>query len=1684
MLERNFSYRKKNEFLSFVMMVLSLVFLNSCMPTATAPNIETGGTTTNDPTNAAAYVDPQFPMAGIFVQEGATQTLSQFSLALNFNDSFLLRGSALSQFLRTVPNTTRFCMVSKYTYRPGRDKFLIMSAKPKSYTDLVKKTTEFFLQVEPANDLANQNDCLTYNLTSSIFVGATSPTPYFSLTQVCSECTSAATSQGFKLYYTNGQPVPNLNLSTLALTIAGATSNTGNVCVESTACSARGYNCCLDGQCVNDGALRPGANDAIGFSQAQLDVASNPNRFVLYPQFYFVCASRPEEDGQEDNQNPADPDYEARIRIMELTQLHQCLNPVDGEFSYCTIKFSQASNNIKSNTPFSSAILNYVEDVNFSNMNPYLGVGNYANNIVKIFYGGQSLYDFTTNKNLAAADGFFVTTGNDDIKTAQSVRITKLLPEDAQDDNLYLTFKIDGSCQKLSTNLARCSKTYVHDYQDGNTSTKYHDDSKTYYLPEYADTSVNSNIIVKISGIVIPEDPSTWSKIHNPKSDDPLLSWPNGIQFSASYPLYTNQTVEISYYVKSYVSNLTMAKTAAQNVVNSMCICGTNGSCNLNPILDSAGNISNYECSYPGSAPTTPPANQTAYVSNKNVPHRFYDTEGVAYDESFGTRIQEGTEFFYKSNNILKPSNLDEFTGYTGFNEIYGSFTSTSPTSAKPAKMLKVKKDTVYDLFTNSGVFSTCLTCGADYYSSIKKIFPPNYTGMGGGYSPDNFDSARISNTGTYRSDDLLYGRACFVPATMIPWTHGAAASVKTQRRNRLAAQHFLFANGYNRDWYGFDYGSLIGSFDGVTWFSIGNQRRIKATSNKLFLAVNAYYGDLSVDSNFNITVSETTSYSGDMPDHDTETDGAECQKSHLCSTDDDCFRQVGFEYTCQNISSLSTNWPVSDAVGSETIGSVNKTLASIVGGTNGQAKRCVYRGKGAPCYPNLNALGTTFNNSSLPGTLTCNTNNMCQPFSTGAKDRFNDRISRFANTPVAQNAASAAPTPSDTSGLAARILGRPFDYNGKKLIPSPSTSGLNANSVTAICIPGKNITASAKTYDLNMVPPGVQAGSSDKIFGIGPTMSGLQNSKYLNSCPATDSLGISIQQYDLNLGDAGTINLLTTTQNLSTNLLDLSPIVGQNIFNGVGDSQITAIGYQRNSCLRAPGASCFSDMDCAPSEFIASKVKTANVSGVLNPAEEKYWEEELICGNPNFKYSAAGVLNTASFNVKNNVCCRDFGKSFSVFTQSETSPHHWCDTTSPGNEFVKVAGINTNISSYNRYSRVHTGYDKMTCKIAEVTSTKSFALSLKSPTTSTRYTQAQSQFKTLDTINQRTCCTKNWVRQFATTNGGGNLWTPSKLQTINKANFRSLNWLPTNSSDANNPIPYECTNLGFSDPSCEIRNFTNTETETYLKFFGALELVGIPQVAIQSENFVTKINNNEDYCNASGVCSGTAGGPGGGLPIDGTVMLLGGVGSLGTTVTEDFTDSSSRRLFSAANYNALQPQLRKVFSENEFNCCIPSGQQVPDTTTPGQCCTGYLANSGSNNTLRCCMQDFTDLTVYLSRYVSSEGRGLPDAAYDPDTGYIKDVEAVKALAAQKNLCCSGEFATGVAIRKLPIPITGNLYLNQPEAFTRRFVYLDSAVDNNPTTKAMGQIFDAGVRWNNHLYCVPKGFAAQIPAEN
>ena len=138
MLNSKVSIIKSGRFVSIVYLA-ALLILSSCNPTPIKSKLSTDPVTDSNNNTGSGYPNPSYPLAGTFVQEGNVRTTTSFVLPLDFNDSFMLRGDALSTYLRTIPNTTKFCMVGKFNYISGTDKFLILSAAwgyQKNYRDI------------------------------------------------------------------------------------------------------------------------------------------------------------------------------------------------------------------------------------------------------------------------------------------------------------------------------------------------------------------------------------------------------------------------------------------------------------------------------------------------------------------------------------------------------------------------------------------------------------------------------------------------------------------------------------------------------------------------------------------------------------------------------------------------------------------------------------------------------------------------------------------------------------------------------------------------------------------------------------------------------------------------------------------------------------------------------------------------------------------------------------------------------------------------------------------------------------------------------------------------------------------------------------------------------------------------------------------------------------------------------------------------------------------------------------------------------------------------------------------------------------------------------------------------------------------------------------------------------------
>ena len=84
----------------------------------------------------------------------------------------------------------------------------------------------------------------------------------------------------------------------------------------------------------------------------------------------------------------------------------------------------------------------------------------------------------------------------------------------------------------------------------------------------------------------------------------------------------------------------------------------------------------------------------------------------------------------------------------------------------------------------------------------------------------------------------------------------------------------------------------FIGSFDGVNWFAAGGGRRVRATSNKLFLAINYPFSDMPSPTNISasviqdngVNVASDYDFDPNLSAKDARRDsGASCQKFHQC---------------------------------------------------------------------------------------------------------------------------------------------------------------------------------------------------------------------------------------------------------------------------------------------------------------------------------------------------------------------------------------------------------------------------------------------------------------------------------------------------------------------------------------------------------------------------------------------------------------------------------------------------------------------------------------------------------------------------------------------------------------------------------------------------------------------------------
>ena len=1618
------------------LLVLALI-LTACMPQSS--NFRA----TSQDNSSADASDPNFSSSLNYLQNGATQTSTTLTVAADFLDSLYLRGKGVHNFISGGNTSVPYCLI---TYFPNSltNKLLVLAAIPSSIYNYTDNSIEYYYKLYPAKLSSNQAFCQTAGLTNQLGVDYSGATLAFSFENICPACSSAQlVSTQMKIYSSSGVSVSEINSTSLnlALTVTASSesSGTGISCGTSPQCIAQGYDCCSNGQCINDGELKPGASSDPDYQTAINDVATNPGNTANWPNIYYSCTTYVQ---PEPTPTPTvDPGYEADERFNKLKRLYECTTPLEGEMSVCSVTYSDASTSgaiFKTTSDDRSFTYTYSgEPASYSaGITPLTG-----HSIYEVIYAGDTVY-----QERQTPSGFTISGSNDSISSGDYASLTSfaLTPSSsAPNDDLIIRYMVDGSCSKINEYSAKCYKMYVQGQNLGRIDDHY-PGTNQFIIPHYAD--LTKTIRVEVDGDAAIRG-SHWNLFSSTKAY---------VQFdNTKMKVYDTQSVKIIFYVDISGSNSTLldGKEAASAEINSMCGCGGTIECSLKPQTETVSGvetITDYVCEYPQPDTAEAPMYQTVYVNAKTVPHRFFDEQGAAQTSVTSAVTQEGTAFAYTNNNLLKPNNV---SNYIGFNEIYGSFNSASG-SAQPAMQVSVTKNRTYDIYSNSGSFSTCYYCGSDYYTSIAKIFPQNFVYEGGGYQPNpvSTNPSSLTSSYPYRKDDLLFGRACFLPVTMIPWGHYPFSDVQQQRLRRLQAQHFLFANGYQRDWYGFDYGALIGSFDGVFWFAIGTQRRIKATSNKLFLAINAYFGDLTTNSTYTVNVADaslnpTTGYE---ITNDFASDGAECQKYHQCQTDSDCITQLGWDYACENVTSIKAAWPKFDNNAKE-LPDIDGNVLSIygrIGSTSAGAKRCVYRGRGAPCHtdPVISDTTDSYAQTLYTGIHACLSNSYCQKLNEGGipEAKFNTKISRYGKSVVNRNATNG--DAEHTFGLGSPIIGRPYSFHGTEEAPSEVQANLFANKVESICLPGRNPTETNFASQHSSTP--IAPFKGEQVLNIGFTHSGTSSAdisdNYLSSCAVLDEDGnyFSIEEPDADLDNA-TIKLMAGTQAIAANALMrfsssvFTSIEDTELLKDFDNQQITSAAYQYNSCLRAPGSVCFSDMDCAPNNLITNKITQIDAEAesgttTLNKYEIKFWQEGLVCGQSVSKYLSDGTPNP-DYNLKNNRCCRESNNTITIGSST--------DTTLLDN--ANVPGIDTSFDSAKRYSRISTVYNKLNTDGSTYP-----PLLVASGTSSTD--DLIKQYNTFSYIGENSCCSGNWVRNFhKTANGGGHTWGPKKMQNISKEAFRCMNWIQDTGGLGSN---FTC-----SDPDaieCLIRNVSTSEAKKVFEWLNSLELLGIPQIAIKDEN------HSEIYCKVD--------------PDDQSAAASYPLGDpFATGATTEYTDTSANAYYSASDTGNFKDSLKMVFSSDEITCCVPAGEAIGENDSEELCCTGYV----NPDTGLCALKDYSNVSVYFNRYVSSAAKGLAATLFDTQTGFIKDPSIVEQLACYNRVCRSDRLARGISLSNQIVPGTEDTEFS---SVLRKF-YVE---DNTETDGGLGEFYDAGLRWNIDVYCVPDGVEADDTTGN
>ena len=203
-----------------------------------------------------------------------------------------LRGSVIETYLEDVGMSNTYCMVISYSEENSKS-HLRYRAIPINFNNLSMGRVEKLFRIDVPDKKSSENFCQgsADNISSSSDI-------VYSASELCPSCLETFNSKSLKIFTSTGSEIGEevdgdlLNVSALSVRVDPTNSSISNKSeCNDTLCSAKGYDCCLNGQCVNDGETKPGALEHDEYFQSKIDIKSNPLNFTKYPEIYYVCAN-------------------------------------------------------------------------------------------------------------------------------------------------------------------------------------------------------------------------------------------------------------------------------------------------------------------------------------------------------------------------------------------------------------------------------------------------------------------------------------------------------------------------------------------------------------------------------------------------------------------------------------------------------------------------------------------------------------------------------------------------------------------------------------------------------------------------------------------------------------------------------------------------------------------------------------------------------------------------------------------------------------------------------------------------------------------------------------------------------------------------------------------------------------------------------------------------------------------------------------------------------------------------------------------------------------------------------------------------------------------------------------------------------------------------------------------------